>query len=213
MTDTTNTTPAAAENTPHPQAVAWKDYADGDLKEGRITAEQHAGIMADLGFSPEAPAAAAPDPVAEHLTAIGFAPAKESELRIRQHIAGPDVTMTAEQRADESTITGWLTESRLPAKIANALVDTVAKGAKTWAQMDEGQRELSAESARAHLSKMWGDKAGERIALAQALVREIDAKKPGLIQYLDATGGGNSVSLIAHLALHAERLKARHDGK
>ena len=160
-TDSSATPDAQAPATEHhPHALAWKAQADADLARGAMTPEQYAGVMADLGFSPEAPAAAAPSETDAYLESIGFPRAKESELRIRQHIApGQEENLSPEQRADESTITGWLTESRLPAGIANALVDTVAKGAPAWQKMNDGERELSAESARSHLTKMWGDKA------------------------------------------------------
>ena len=86
----------------------------------------------------------------------------------------------------------------------------MAKNGAQWQQMTAPQRELHGRQAQAQIERLFGDKASERIALARQMIHELEAKKPGLIRYLEETGAGNSVALIANLALHGERLKARH---
>jgi hypothetical protein len=199
-----------AAPTADPHAAMWKEQADNDLKVGKIDAATHAGIMGELGFNQQAPAQAAPDEVGAYLAAEGFAPAKPSELRLRQHL--PE-NMTPELRKAEESITGWITEARLPSGIANAIVADIAKSGDKWQTMDDTQREIHAQQTRTQLEKLWGDKAPERIALAQRLIRELDARRPGLIRFLDESGAGNSTFLIAQLGMHAERLAARHERK
>ena len=97
---------APVETTPDPQAVTMRGWADDDLKTGKITGEQHAGIMAELGFTEQTLAAAPADSVADYLTAEGFPPAKPSELRLRQHFGE---NMTPELHAHEKNIVGWVT--------------------------------------------------------------------------------------------------------
>lgn len=49
--------------------------------------------------------------------------------------------------------------------------------------------------------------------LARQLVRELDAKSPGVLDMLTETGGAFSAAVIAHVALHAERLAATRSGR
>ncbi len=203
----------AAESTPDPMAVMWREHAEADFKAGRITAEQHAGIMGELGLNNEqAPAAAAPDQVGDYLTAEGFPPAQEKTLRLREHLATADEKLTPEMRATESTITAFILDSKMPAGVANHLIAEVAK--KTgprWQAMTEVERVLHGETTRAHLQKMWGAAYGDNLALAQSFVKELDAKHGGKVsEILKQTGAGSSLAVIANVFLHAQRLAARH---
>jgi hypothetical protein len=51
------------------------------------------------------------------------------------------------------------------------------------------------------------------MALAVRLVDEIEKKAPGLKAVLEKTGAGDNAAVIAHIALHAERLyKTKYPG-
>jgi hypothetical protein len=64
---------------------------------------------------------------------------------------------------------------------------------------------------QSELRQLWGaEVADKRMELARRLVREIDAKRPGLIDFLeDHPAIANSPRVVMQLALHAERIYAR----
>jgi len=56
---------------------------------------------------------------------------------------------------------------------------------------------------------MWGTNYEANVKAAQQLVREMDTKRPGLLQLLEETGAGNSAYVVAQISLHAQRLASR----
>jgi hypothetical protein len=56
---------------------------------------------------------------------------------------------------------------------------------------------------------MLGPAAPQKLALAQQLIRELEAKSPGVANFLEATGAGNAATIVVQVAEHASRLAAR----
>jgi hypothetical protein len=59
------------------------------------------------------------------------------------------------------------------------------------------------------LQERWGDQTGAKLALAKGMIREAEAKWPGLRNYLNATGLGSDPKLIQQLVARAERRPGR----
>ena len=92
--------------------------------------------------------------------------------------------------------------------LAKQVGEVVAK----TAQMNEVDREIWARTEFAQIERVWGDKTGEKLALARQLVLEIERKQPGLVDYLNATGAGDSAMVIMQLGNQAELLQAKRTG-
>lgn len=59
------------------------------------------------------------------------------------------------------------------------------------------------------LRERWGDQTGAKLQAAKAMIKEAEAKWPGLTNYLDATGLGSDPKLIQQLVARAERRPGR----
>lgn len=213
---TPNATPelprAEADTAPDPHAEIWKAHADADLAANKIDTATHQQILSELGFNQQAPQPAAKDETAEFLSAEGFTPGKASDFTLPAMVKDNE-PFTPELQAADRTMRGWLEESRLTKEIGSYVASEIARAAPAWGRMNDGERELHGQKARAALEKLWGpDKAAERIELARQLVLEIDKARPGLIRFLDESGAGSNVNVIAQIGMQAERLRAR-DGK
>ena len=62
----------------------------------------------------------------------------------------------------------------------------------------------------AALTAKWGDQTAAKLALAKGMIREAEAKWPGLRNYLNATGLGSDPRLIQQLVARAERRPGRN---
>jgi hypothetical protein len=61
----------------------------------------------------------------------------------------------------------------------------------------------------AALEQRWGDRTGEKLELARAMIEEASARWPGLKDYLNCTGLGSDARLIQQLVARAERRPGR----
>ena len=57
----------------------------------------------------------------------------------------------------------------------------------------------------AELRERWGDQVPAKLAVAKDMIRQAEAKWPGLKNYLDATGLGSDPKLIQELVARSER--------
>lgn len=220
------TTPAAAPVAPAvtdttTPAVEVRDGKNGSINvdqlnawiaqeeaAGRSTPEQSAAIRAEAGID-----APTPNPVVDYLKAEGFAPARSDEFQIPKFLEENE-RFSPELQAADATMRGWLADGLFTREIGSSIARTVASVGEQCANMTDAEREIYARGQVAQLETMWGvEKTAERIRLASGPVRELEAKRPGLVRFLNDSGAGNSATLIANVALHAERLNARHGGK
>ena len=72
--------------------------------------------------------------------------------------------------------------------------------------MSDLDRSLFAQDEEKGIRAVFGDKADQRIKLAQQLVQELEKQSPGLVAVLEETGAGNSRHLVAQFASQMERL-------
>ena len=59
------------------------------------------------------------------------------------------------------------------------------------------------------LQERWGDQTGAKLQMARSMIRDAEAKWPGLKEYLNVTGLGSDAKLIQQLVARAERRPGR----
>ena len=75
----------------------------------------------------------------------------------------------------------------------------------SWLEMNPAEWQEYQNREVAKLQRLWKGDYLERLAGAQRLVREVEAQQPGVLDWLEATGLGNSYALIAQLGEIARR--------
>lgn len=90
-------------------------------------------------------------------------------------------------------------------------VDLVRQGieASRRGPLPDDQVQRRNADGMAALTAKWGPKTGEKLALAKGMIRQAEAKWPGLRNYLNATGLGADPKLIQQLVARAERRPGR----
>jgi len=175
----------------------------------------------DLGSRPSALAPQPADTAAEAerqadeqaADAIAFAaPKTPGEYQLPYGNTFHDRDLTAQDMQTDATVRGWLHDAELPASIGSALAEEADLALRNAPSMTtDGEAELAMRGCQSELRQLWGaEVADKRMELARRLVREIDAKRPGLIGFLeDHPAIANSPRVVMQLALHAERIYAR----
>ncbi len=183
-------------------AAQLKILADDAVRAGKLTrTEADAALAADTTAS-----SAAPSAVDAHLVGMDYHPAAPNEFELPPMI-GADEKWTPDAQKASDTARGWLSTAKLDRAMGSALAANAEQTFQHLKGMDETGRQLWAAGQRAQLDRMGFTP--ERIALARSLVREIEAKSPGLEAFLVRTNVGNDARVVAQLVLHAERLNSR----
>jgi hypothetical protein len=65
------------------------------------------------------------------------------------------------------------------------------------------------DAGMAELRERWGDQTGAKLQMARSMIRDAEAKWPGLKEYLNVTGLGSDAKLIQQLVARAERRPGR----
>jgi len=182
------------------QLAAWA------VEDGQLTREQANAMLAADGGEPliDAPPIGS---VAAEIDAA-FPPAKPMEFEIPS-FAPDDAPLTPEMIEFDGRARGWLSTAGFTAGIGSAIAKEIAQVADAWEKMNPTERELWDRGEQAKLDGMWGDQKPAKMELARQLIRELEAKSPGVVELLETTGAGNSAMVAAQLALHAERLAAK----
>jgi hypothetical protein len=120
----------------------------------------------------------------------------------------PDAT-PEQALAAQKTSAEWSMEGRLSPEKHAFVTEEIARLTPRYQSMDAGARELFAKTERAKVDKVFGSESATMIARARQLVREVEARKPGLVRLLEQSGGGNSASVIVALAQQATMLGMR----
>lgn len=190
---------------------------DWEMKAGRISKGQRDKILAGRAapvdttgsnVTPESVAALTTAAKAAEIDAA-FPPAKAGQFDMpiftdEHGSAESEAAFNAAAGARAALETAGFTK-----EIGGYLAKEIASVQKEWTGLDDTGQELYRRTQMAQLERMWNEKAPEKIALAQQLVRELEAKHPGVMDLLDMTGAANSATVIAQVVAHAERLLAK----
>lgn len=103
----------------------------------------------------------------------------------------------------------WLHAAGVPRADGEFIGELAQKEGAKLAAMNPAQREDHRLASQQKLQRLWGDATPARLADAQRLVREVEAKHPGVVAWLEQTGLGDSYALIAQLGNLAARRYGR----
>lgn len=210
----TSNAPAAAPAIPEAPPLAsssdftpaqLKDLADDLVARGSLTREDAEAMLVVDGVPLDKPKSEGElSPEAAEIDAM-FPPAKPEEYQMPS--MGDEYGPT--QHKLDTDARGWLAEARFPAGLGSALLSEIDRVSVAHSKMSDGERQIWAQKEVAVLQNMWGDSYGPRVKAAQQIIKELELKRPGLVEILEVSGAGNSAFVIAQVALHAERLLAR----
>ncbi|MFZ5791865.1 MAG: hypothetical protein ACOY3L_14330 [Pseudomonadota bacterium] len=169
------------------QLVEWA------VQDGRLTREQaDAMLKADGVQSAEQPAAGDGllPPVSEQELAQ-----RASQYQMPQ-IADDSGGYGKQAQEFDTTARTWLAAAGFDPDIGSSLAKRIGEVSDAWLKMDDNARELSRRSSEAMLQRTWGADCARNLALAQQFVRDLEAKRPGIIEFLEASGAGNDPTTI-----------------
>jgi hypothetical protein len=134
----------------------------------------------------------------------------EPELSSHQEfvVEVPDDLAANLQPGEAQQITSAFIESGVGRTMAVDLVRQGIEASRRGPLSDEQVQQRNAVGMAA-LQAKWGTRAGEKIQLAKGMIRDAEAKWPGLTNYLNATGLGSDPKLIQQLVARAERRPGR----
>ena len=102
----------------------------------------------------------------------------------------------------DAAIRGWMGDAELPAGTGTFLATEAKKLIPQLQAMNAAQRDLFQRAERAKLQRTFGDGYKENLNAARSLVQEIEAKRPGIVDFLERSGLGDSSVVIGLLASH-----------
>jgi hypothetical protein len=170
-----------------------RDLAAGEVKAGRLTQEQADAALAADGVDGGAPA-----------ELDGFEGAKPHEYQMPGR-----GDYDPKQREADLRIRNWLSAAKFPREHGSSLATEASRVLKQHAELSDGEKEIFKRTEAVKLEKLWGPDFGKRVALARQLLTELDAKQPGILDFIDRSGLGNSAMIINLVYAQAERLAAR----
>ncbi|MCA3247875.1 MAG: hypothetical protein ING19_01460 [Azospirillum sp.] len=231
MTDTTNNNPAGSALAEIASLKSDREFVSAYADAGhighkaaveRMTRLHEAAYAATPSGAPAAPGAVTPPPAAPGAESVGteapsdpaaeidkfFPPARPEQYEMPAFAEPGEEYGAAHVEADKLA-RGWLSEARFPREIGSHIAKEAARVAGLVKSMTPETRELWAQGQKESVEKMLGPAAPKKLALAQQLIRELEAKNPGVVNFLEATGAGNSAAIVVQVAEHAARLAAR----
>ena len=107
----------------------------------------------------------------------------------------------ADTQAD-AAIRGWLADAELPKGTGNFIAAEARKLVPQLQAMTDSQRDLFQQQERVKLERIWGDGYNTNMNAARQLVQEIERKRPGIVNFLERSGLGDSSVVIGLLASH-----------
>ncbi len=193
-----------------------KRWLAGDVKSGALSQAQADAILAGRTPAVEPGANITPESVkAQTISAVAadidvaFPPAKASDFNIPVVTDKDGSVDSAETIATVQAIRGALETAGVTKEIGSFIAAEAARGQAEWEKLDDTGQQLHRQKTMVALERRYGEKTPEKIELARQLVREVEAKHPGIADLLDHTGASNSAVIIGQVIEHAERLLAK----
>ncbi len=168
-----------------------------ELEAGRITKEQANEMLAADGIAPLS------DP--SHFDKE-FPPVDPGKYRIP--IAEGEITKDTIEFVKSAQ--GWLSEGRFDAGIGTFMAEEADRISDQLEKLSPQDKILWEKSQINTLHNIYKGDFTRNIELARQLVSEIEARRPGLVKYLEDTGAGNSMMVVHQFVQQALRLDARY---
>lgn len=130
------------------------------------------------------------------------APAKSQDFTLPSLGLDPDSSEFAQA---DGLFRGWLTDLRLDGNAGSSFASLVEERAKHWAGLPRWDE--ARDATEAQLRGIYGTQYEQKVALANQLVGELEAKRPGLVAFLEHSGLQNDALVIYRLVSIAEDLE------
>lgn len=162
--------------------------------------------MVELGMDPAAPPSGN-DPVGEHLAAQG---AKPAERPTDYQLPKIEIENAGEMIEAAGIFREFLHAARFTPEIGSACANFAAQAEKQWAKLDDAGRAMHVRNTESSLQSLFKSEYPQAMEAARQLVREVNGKCGGrLIPWLEETGAGNDVRLVAQVARQAMLMRGR----
>jgi hypothetical protein len=200
-------TPSIEMNTtPRTEAEGFKAWMREDLAAGLMTREQADQALREIDGTTLSEMAK--DSRNEHERAFDLAhPIAEAHQIRWPNVPEEDATA---QRTFRNDINARFIDAGMGADIASHILklgESFQELSKNWTT--EGDHALYARAQTAQLESLFGDQLPQKLELGKQMIRNMEAKRPGLVEYLERTGLGNNGGIILQIINHAERLSKR----
>jgi hypothetical protein len=139
------------------------------------------------------------EPTAEEPVEQALPSAKPEEFDIGP-LRDDGLDFTEADRQADAAVRGWMADAELPKGTGNFIAAEARKLVPQLQAMTDSQRDLFQAQERTKLERIWGDGYNTNMNAARSLVREIEAKRPGLVNFLERSGLGDSSVVIGLLA-------------
>lgn len=179
------------------QLVAMGDQL---VNQGALTREEANAALKVDGVEP--PAVLSPEEIEYDRL---FPRAKNPNEYEMPRIEGADPKTTI---AVDKLARGWLHTAGFDRERGSTLLKEINRAAEQFAKLSEPQRELFQKAERLKLERLYGDKTAEKIRDAGQLIKELEAKAPGIVDIMNA-GPGDSAMVISLVAAQASILGNR----
>lgn len=136
-----------------------------------------------------------------------FPAAKPHEYSLPRIADGAD---QAQVEMEHSAFRGWLAAAELPMELGNSLIRNADRDRLELAKMKTPIEITSwANRQENDLKRVWGEQYQSNLDLAKKFLGQIEAKSPGVKEFLGHTGLSHSASVIVSLYNQAQRITAR----
>jgi hypothetical protein len=188
------------------EAATMGGWIRADRASGKMTPEQANKAFDDLGATEEQ---RKPDPRNDEQKMLDqvFPAARPEEFVIRWNAVGDDTPMSPETKIFDAKARGWLTEMGFSRENGNAVINFISKLAQQ--KMTPAQVEAHTITENAKLANLYKGTWDEQFEPASRMIHEVEAKLPGLKNFLRANGVGDTATIVNMLIRQAERYHAR----
>jgi hypothetical protein len=135
-----------------------------------------------------------------------FPPAKVSDYIVRYYAPGQEPpVMPKEVKEFDTNARLWMSSAGLPKNLGDSLAHTISKVLEHTHKMNADQLDQWGADEYLKLQQVYGQSLEEKLSAAGRMVTELEAKRPGLRQFLTTRGIGDSSRVASMLIQQAER--------
>ncbi|WP_119462930.1 hypothetical protein [Rhodospirillaceae bacterium SYSU D60014] len=110
----------------------------------------------------------------------------------------------------DTTARAWLSTMELPRGIGNFVASECARINGIWDTMTPATQATWTRQQEVFLENKYGAEWPQKQALAQDFIRQVGAKHPDFITFLEDSGAGNAASVVCMIVEHATRQEVRY---
>lgn len=180
-----------------------RQMAKWAVEDGHMTPEQ-----AETALKADGVVAALKEELNPHPIDKAFPPGKFEEFQLPS-FTEEDGQYTPELQAFDKAARTWLSEGRFTKEIGKYLGEEIDRIATAHHARSDIEKKEWMRHEEQTLRSLYGRDYDRKLELAERLVNELEAKRPGLKELLKVTGASHSAMIVAQLMEQAQRLYDR----